>query len=150
MERAKFENSHVATVACYSTELLHCSKFKNGDGDLVRWKPTYYIPLKIARRGEHNEIKNSWNGWAVLGENWMRSFQSKNEIEQSEPWLIKLTLQIPSSWSQEIVLRAWLNFKSFKLVRPRTRKSGPKVSWSNSIPEYYIDWINIVDQLDAN
>jgi hypothetical protein len=36
-------------------------------------------------------------------------------------------------------LRVWLNFKSFKLVRPRTRKSGQKSSWSNSIPEHYID-----------
>jgi hypothetical protein len=43
-------------------------------------------------------------------------------------------------------LRAWLNFISFKLVKPRTRKLGQKSSWSNSIPEHSIDWINIIDK----
>jgi hypothetical protein len=56
------EISMLATVRATVPEPLHDPKFKNGDGAPVRRKPTYYIPLERARRGEHNETKNSRNG----------------------------------------------------------------------------------------
>jgi hypothetical protein len=104
----------------------------------------YTIGNSTKRRTQWDKEFTKW--LSSLGE----KLKEKFSIQKWNRAIRAIIDQIDTSNTFSMVtkdcLRAWLNFKRFKLVRPRTHKSGPKSSWSNFITEHSIDWINIVDQ----
>jgi hypothetical protein len=117
---------------------------ENGANDPVQWKFTYYILLKRARRGEHKETNNSWNGWDVCEKT--EGKVSDPKIKSSNPnhnwlnWHFKHLF-----YGYKRLFEGLVEFQKLQMMRPQTHKSGPKPSCSNSIPEHSIDWINIIN-----
>jgi hypothetical protein len=94
----------------------------------------YTVRKSMKRRTQWDEELTKWFG---------RKLKEKFLIQKWNIAIRAVIDQIDNSNTFSIVsrdyLRILLNFKSFKLVRPRTHKSGPKPSCSNSISEYSID-----------
>jgi hypothetical protein len=88
----------IATVASYSTELAPPPKIRKWWwwSRAIKIHILYTVGKSTKRRTQRDDELAKW--LSSLGENWRGSFRSKNKIEQSEPWLIKLTLQTPSPW----------------------------------------------------
>jgi hypothetical protein len=123
--------------------ILHCHQ--NSKIELML--PCDEDPHIIYRWKKHEE--DNTMRWKIheMVEWFGRNLKEKFLIQKWNRAIWAIIDQIDTSNTFSMVprdcLRAWLNFKSFKLVIPRTHKSGPKLSWSNSISEHSIDWIKI-------